>query len=133
MQPCSGRWSGRGLDALKERGDQDLGDRVRSGIIDRVRRMDSHVSGWVPDFRPAQFQLERHRIRLRSLLGDSIVDTWAVWRLEDDEWFAHLPVVLVMKGGEQLEICWEKFDDLSITWNTIDPTVPPKSLGGLGP
>jgi hypothetical protein len=32
-----------------------------------------------------------------------------------------------LDDGRQLEICWEKFDDLSITWNTIDLSVSPKA------
>ena len=27
--------------------------------------------------------------------------------------------------GSQLEVSWEKFDDLSLTWNTIDVSVTP--------
>jgi hypothetical protein len=32
-----------------------------------------------------------------------------------------------MKRGSQLEVCWEKFDHVSITWDTIDVTVTPKA------
>ena len=79
----------------------------------------------MPDFRPAESQLERQTDRLHSLIGDEIAGAWAVWNLEHDEWFADLPVVLQMKRGAQLEVCWEKLDDLSIAWHTIDLTVPP--------
>jgi len=32
-----------------------------------------------------------------------------------------------MKRGSQLEVSWEKFDHVSITWDTIDVTVTPKA------
>lgn len=52
---------------------------------------------------------------------------WTAWIVEDDEWFADLPVVLQLKSGRQFEVCWEKFDDLSITWDTIDLAVTPQA------
>ncbi|UJW31007.1 hypothetical protein L3Q67_38400 [Saccharothrix sp. AJ9571] len=53
--------------------------------------------------------------------------TWTVWGLAHDEWIADLPVVLRLEQGPQLEICWEKFDDLWITWDTIDVAVEPEA------
>lgn len=38
-----------------------------------------------------------------------------------------MPIVLRLDHGPQLEVCWEKFDDLSITWDTIDVTVKPRA------
>ena len=86
---------------------------------------DPRVSGWVPAFLPADEQLDRQAARLRSLTGHRVAQTWTVWALEHDEWFADLPVVLRLDHGPQLEVCWEKFDELSITWNTIDVTDTP--------
>lgn len=86
-----------------------------------------HVSGWRPDFLPADEQLDRQAARLRSLPGLRVAETWTVWDLEHDMWFADLPVVLRLEQGPQLEVCWEKFNDLSITWDTIDVTVTPKA------
>ncbi|MGV9365649.1 hypothetical protein [Amycolatopsis sp. NPDC003731] len=71
---------------------------------------DPDVSGWVPAFLPADDQLDRQAARLRSLTGHRIAETWTVWSLEHDEWFADLPVVLRLDDGPQLEVCWEKFD-----------------------
>lgn len=79
----------------------------------------------MPDFRPADSQLERQKGRLHSLIGDEVTDAWVVWNLEHDRWFADLPIVVQLKSGEQLELSWEKFDDLSITWNSIDLTITP--------
>jgi len=81
----------------------------------------------VPDFLPAEDQLDRQAARLRSLTGHRITETWTVWDLEHDEWFADLPVVLCLDHGPQLEVCWEQFDNLSITWNTIDVRLTPRA------
>jgi hypothetical protein len=89
------------------------------------------ISGWAPDFLPADEQFDRQANRLRSLLGAQVADAWVVWNLEHDAWFADLPVVLQMESGLQVEVCWEKSDDLSITWDTIDVSVKPKALGGI--
>lgn len=43
-----------------------------------------------------------------------------VWDRQDDEWFCDCPVLFDFEG-EQVEINHHKFDDLSLTWNTIDP------------
>jgi hypothetical protein len=88
---------------------------------------DPNVSGWRPDFRPAEDQIRLEAESLRSLVGKQIGGAWLVWNLEEDEWFSDLPVVLAFDGGKQLEVCWEKFDDLSITWDTIDLTHTPRA------
>jgi hypothetical protein len=85
------------------------------------------VSGWLPDFLPADEQLAQQAERLRSLVGSRLTAAWIGRNLEDDEWFADLPVVLQFDHLPQLELCWEKFDDLSITWDTVDLTVTPKA------
>ncbi|MER6974769.1 hypothetical protein ABT304_27175 [Nocardioides sp. NPDC000445] len=59
--------------------------------------------------------------RLGRLRGLSLSRSWLLWDRTDDEWFADAPVVLDF-SGEQLEIQHQKFDELSITWNTIDPS-----------
>lgn len=64
-----------------------------------------------------------HADRLRTLLGRRLTDTWLVWDESDDEWFADCPVLLDF-AGEQIEINHQKFDDLSITWNTVNRATP---------
>lgn len=86
---------------------------------------DIDVSGWQPAWKPADTQLHTHAERLRSLPGRRVSDTWIVWNLEHDQWFADLPVLVQFDDGQQLEVGWQKFDDLSITWNTIDVAVTP--------
>jgi hypothetical protein len=45
---------------------------------------------------------------------------WLLWQHAQDHWLADGPV-LVRFADEQVEINHQKFDDLSLTWNTIDP------------
>lgn len=85
----------------------------------------SRVSGWRADFRPAEEQLSTQAERLRTLVGDEVSSTWVVWQLQHDSWFADMPVVLKFRSGVQLEIAWQKFDELSVSWNTIDTDRPP--------
>lgn len=61
-----------------------------------------------------------HAARLQALVGHQLRRAWVVWDVDDDEWFADAPVLLDF-GHEQVEINHKKFDDLSITWNTVDP------------
>ena len=86
---------------------------------------DVDVSGWRPTWQPAEVQLRTHAERLRSLRGRRVSDTWIVWNLEHGQWFADLPIVVQFQDGTQLEVGWQKFDDLSITWDTIDLTITP--------
>ncbi|WP_060905601.1 hypothetical protein [Streptomyces scabiei] len=61
-----------------------------------------------------------HGQQLRALIGRPLTHAWLVWDVRDDEWFSDCPVLLDFTG-EQVEISHQKFDDLSITWNTVDP------------
>lgn len=85
------------------------------------------VSGWAPEWLPAGEHVEGQSASLHAVLGRVIVDAWLVWDLEHDAWFADLPVVLQFDNGRQLEVCWQKFDDLSLTWNTIDTYTRPRA------
>ncbi|GAA5019182.1 hypothetical protein GCM10023317_61180 [Actinopolymorpha pittospori] len=84
------------------------------------------MSGWAADWRAAADQLQLQRADLTALSGRLIDSSWLVWNEEHDEWFADLPVVLNLDDGRQLEVSWQKFDELSITWNTIDTQVSPR-------
>lgn len=61
-----------------------------------------------------------HGRLLAGLHGSTLRHVWLVWDLGSDEWFTDAPVLLEF-GTEQVEIDHQKFDDLSITWNSIDP------------
>ncbi|WP_328443512.1 hypothetical protein OG780_43910 [Streptomyces sp. NBC_00386] len=67
--------------------------------------------------------VREHAQRLRGLAGRTLTRVWMVWDLQDDEWFCDCPVLFDFEG-EQVEINHDKFDDLSLTWNTIDPGRP---------
>jgi hypothetical protein len=62
-----------------------------------------------------------HAARLAGLVGHALNHMWLVWDLDADQWFTDAPVLLDF-GIDQVEIDHQKFDDLSITWNTVDPT-----------
>ncbi|MEV5973120.1 hypothetical protein [Streptomyces sp. NPDC051921] len=66
---------------------------------------------------------QAHAARLGGLSGRTLTRVWLVWDEEDDEWFPDCPVLFDF-AGEQVEINHHKFDDLSLTWNTIDPAGP---------
>ncbi len=64
-----------------------------------------------------------HGQQLHALIGRPLTHVWLVWDVQDNEWFSDCPVLLNFTG-EQVEINHQKFGDLSITWNTVDPHQP---------
>ncbi|MGC5664634.1 hypothetical protein ACN261_30060 [Micromonospora sp. WMMD723] len=66
----------------------------------------------------------RHARRLRGLVGRRLTSSWVVWDDDDDTWFADCPVVFDF-DDERLEVNHQKFDDLSITYGSIDVTRKP--------
>ncbi|MGW4212707.1 hypothetical protein ACWEIJ_32310 [Lentzea sp. NPDC004789] len=79
------------------------------------------IRGYEPHWLAGLSQIATaHGPRLQALAGRRLRRTWLLWDLDDDEWFADGPVLLDF-DGEQVEINHRKFDDLSITWNTVDP------------
>jgi hypothetical protein len=83
----------------------------------------------LPGYRPCwlrgrQELTSRHGHRLRSLVGRRLHRTWVVWDLDADAWFPDCPVVLDL-SGEHLEVNHRRFDELSLSWNTIDLTHAP--------
>lgn len=65
----------------------------------------------------------QHGRRLGALRGRTLTRVWMAWDLKDDEWFCDCPVLLDFEG-EQVEINHYKFDDIALTWATIDPHRP---------
>ncbi|WP_218004679.1 hypothetical protein [Microtetraspora niveoalba] len=61
-----------------------------------------------------------HGSRLATLVGRRLTRSLLVWDEDEDAWFPDAPVLLDFEG-EQVEIVHWKFDELSITWNTVDP------------
>ena len=64
-----------------------------------------------------------HGQRLGRLAGRTVQHIWLLWDRNADEWFADAPVLLEVDGA-RVGIDHQKFDDLCITWDTIDPTRP---------
>jgi hypothetical protein len=67
---------------------------------------------------------KQHGSRLRWLVGRHLTQAWVAWEIGEDQWFADGPVVLEF-DREQLEVNHQKFDDLSITWNSVDVNQSP--------
>ncbi|BCJ50417.1 hypothetical protein Asp14428_18920 [Actinoplanes sp. NBRC 14428] len=61
-----------------------------------------------------------HGQRLARLAGRTLEHIWLVWDLDADKWFEDAPVILDF-GDERVSIDHQKFDDLCITWNAVDP------------
>lgn len=51
-----------------------------------------------------------------------LCQSWLVWSLEHDEWYNDWPVLLDF-DNERVEINHSK-DEMSLTWNPIDPAQP---------
>ncbi|MEI2808793.1 MAG: hypothetical protein V9F00_00850 [Nocardioides sp.] len=83
------------------------------------------LSGWVPNWKSGSEQIAGQANALVGRIGHVAVEAWLAWHEEADHWFVDLPVVIVFDDGEQLELCWQKFDDLSVSRNTIDLSVAP--------
>jgi hypothetical protein len=86
---------------------------------------DFGIAGYQPRWLNGVNEVANHHgRRLGGLVGRRLTGTWVVWDADDDEWFADCPVVLDF-AGERLEVNHQKFDDLSITWNSVDVTRAP--------
>ncbi|MEU8381402.1 hypothetical protein [Streptosporangium sp. NPDC048865] len=64
-----------------------------------------------------------HGRRLALLKGRRLTRALLVWDLDESAWFCD-GLVLLDFEGEQVEIVHHKFDEISITWNTVDPAQP---------
>ncbi|MFS1301189.1 hypothetical protein [Streptosporangium longisporum] len=85
---------------------------------------DFGVSGYRPEWLTGlSMIMQAQGRRLAALEGRRLTRVLVVWDLEDDTWFTDGPVLLDF-DGEQVEIVHNKFDDLSITWNAVDPARP---------
>ncbi|MFD9949928.1 hypothetical protein ACFWYW_20270 [Nonomuraea sp. NPDC059023] len=70
-----------------------------------------------------------HEGRLALLEGRRLTRALLMWDLDEDVWFSDGPVLLDFEG-EQVEIVHQKLDEISITWNTVDPARPLDWTGG---
>ncbi len=82
------------------------------------------IEGYQPDWLTGLSAISAaHDDRLQALVGRSLTRAWVVWDLDDDAWWADCPVLFDFEG-EQVEINHQKFDELSLTWNSADPARP---------
>ena len=63
--------------------------------------------------------LSSHGERLHSLRGKELEASWVAWDTIEDNWFQDEAVILLI-GGEQLEIVWCKVGEIALTWNSIE-------------
>jgi hypothetical protein len=82
------------------------------------------IPGYEPQWLTGRHTIARaHGLRLRAQLGRRLTNSWLVLDRVVDEWVADCPVLLDFEG-EQVELTHQTFDELSITWNSIDPREP---------
>ncbi|MFI6484541.1 hypothetical protein ACIBH1_41940 [Nonomuraea sp. NPDC050663] len=80
------------------------------------------IPGYEPTFLVGLKAIRKqHGPALAALAGRTLTRSAVVRFVEDGDWYAECPVVLGF-DGIQAEITHSKFDELSITWNTIDTT-----------
>jgi hypothetical protein len=98
---------------------------VLSGSAGQNPQMfDFGISGYRPRWRVGLSAVRTdHGDRLRALCGRRLTRSWLMWDLADGSWFADCPVMLDF-DGTQVEVNHQKFNELSITWNTVNPAVP---------
>ncbi|WP_377273673.1 hypothetical protein [Peterkaempfera sp. SMS 1(5)a] len=78
------------------------------------------IEGWQPRWwRSAAEVVEFEGAWLRGLVGQAIGGAWGVWIVEEDEWFADLPVLLAF-GERQIAMCVNQLDLLSVTEAAVD-------------
>jgi hypothetical protein len=89
------------------------------------------VPGWTPDFRMGYDQSRAQADRLKALRGRQVTGTWVALsagvrgRDGQNRWWPDLPVILQLEDEQQLEVCWDLWDRLSISWDTIEVSAPP--------
>ncbi|MFC7381848.1 tyrosine-type recombinase/integrase [Sphaerisporangium rhizosphaerae] len=85
---------------------------------------DFGISGYRPAWLSGRSAVvAAHGRRLAMLQGRRLTRALLVWDLDEDVWFSD-GLVLLDFEGEQVEIVHQKFDEISITWNTVDPALP---------
>jgi len=79
----------------------------------------SWIQGYNPDWvlnkNDAQNLIE---VWADKLIGKVIDETYVGWYMPDNTWYEDFPIILMI-DGQQIEICWQQFDSLSITNNQI--------------
>ncbi|TVT52607.1 hypothetical protein FNH05_12700 [Amycolatopsis rhizosphaerae] len=97
---------------------------------------DFGIAGYRPRWLTDLAEIRReHGDRLAALVGRRLTTTRLMWDPDRDEWWSDGPVVLGFEE-EQVEVNHQKFDEVSITWNSVDigraPAVEGFHLGWRG-
>ncbi|MGN6759764.1 MAG: hypothetical protein ACTHJI_00340 [Leifsonia sp.] len=77
------------------------------------------VIGWSPQWAGEGRSINSNAAGLRGLVGRVVEQVWGVWDVEEGQWIPDYPVVVSFTDGLQLEVCWQKFDELAIGWNSL--------------
>ncbi|MFZ3560796.1 hypothetical protein [Streptomyces sp. BH055] len=81
--------------------------------------LDFDLETYVPEWLRGRAAITAsHGSRLRALVGKALARAWLFWDVAGDAWFADGPVLLAF-GGEQVEIQHQKFNDISVSWNSL--------------
>lgn len=83
---------------------------------------------WVRDWKPQSFFTAEAvgaslGDRLKAMVGLRLDEVWLAWDVGADEWFCDAPVLLVV-GGQQLEVSVNQLNELCISFNAIDRSAP---------
>ncbi|PZD97015.1 hypothetical protein DNH61_04780 [Paenibacillus sambharensis] len=89
------------------------------------------INNYSPDFidNTEQF-ITKHDDMLHSLIGQSIDGINILWNKTEDEFYSIAPVLFKI-SEIQIELCANKLDEFSLTYNLIDPLteVEPSDMG----
>ena len=79
------------------------------------------IAGYSPDWHsdPASFR-SSHASALGAILGSELNAAWILWDTTHDEHFTDAPVILEFDSGPRVEVCCWKFDEMSVTYDSID-------------
>ena len=93
-------------------------------MSDHVHVSSFGIAGYEPDWQTGLPTIRAlYESRLVGLVGKTLAQTFLLWDENDDSWFVDAPVVLDFRG-DRLELNHWKFDELSITWNSIQLDEP---------